>query len=186
MNLGYFFLYYGIIIQIIFCMFIFNPKLEWAILISMFYTSILLIFGIASEINKANVSTFMTTFIESSQVQTVKELLVKITKKPVDDYLKYLILIPSVLNLASIKLITNYDGNKEIHKSRSRLKQLDTAKILICLHIFLLAIVILFGFYMSLEMPMIAIYAFGLLCVVSLVELGSSIFVYVSYDDKKM
>jgi len=187
MDLGRFFLYYWIAIQILFCMFIFNPKLEWALLIAMFYTIILFIFGLASEINTQTPNPFMDKFLVLSPVKSIKETIENITKIDVTEYLKYLILIPSAFNLASIKLITNYDGNKKIHKSKSRLRQLDMVKILICLNVFLLAFIVLFGFPTSyLPIPInipsiVPIFALGLLYVVSIIELLASISVYISY-----
>lgn len=200
MYLGRFFLYYGIAIQILFCMFIFNPKLEWALFIAMFYAGILFIFGLASEINPPplansipNTNAFMSKFIELNIVKTISEFFkkntesfprLKIDGNEIKNYLKYLILVPSAINLASIKLITNYDGNKKMHKSKSKMKQLDTAKFLICMHVFLLAIIVLFGFpssYMPIDLPNIPLYALGLLSIVSIAELFTSISIYISY-----
>lgn len=191
MYLGRFFLYYGIAIQILFCMFIFNPKLEWALFVAMFYAGILFIFGLASEINPPsltngapNTNVFMGKFIGLTPVKSFGEFVKNSTNIEIAEYLKYLILIPPAFNLASIKLITNYDGNKKIHKSKSKLKQLDTAKFLICMHVFLLAIIVLFGFpssYMPIDLPNIPLYALGLLSIVSIAELFTSISIYISY-----
>jgi hypothetical protein len=191
MYLGRFFLYYGIAIQILFCMFIFNPKLEWALFVAMFYAGILFIFGLASEINPPsltngapNTNVFMGKFIGLTPVKSFGEFVKNNTNIEIAEYVKYLILIPPAFNLASIKLITNYDGNKKIHKSKSKLKQLDTAKFLICMHVFLLAIIVLFGFpssYMPIDLPNIPLYALGLLSIVSIAELFTSISIYISY-----
>jgi hypothetical protein len=188
MYLGRFFLYYGIAIQILFCMFIFNPKLEWALFIAMFYAGILFIFGLASEINPANgapnTNAFMGKFVGLTPVKSIGEFVKNNTEIEITEYLKYMILLPSAINLASIKLITNYDGNKKMHKSKSKMKQLDTAKFLICIHVFLLAIIVLFGFpslYMPIDLPNIPIYALGLLFIVSIAELFTSISIYISY-----
>lgn len=187
MDLGRFFLYYGIAFQILFCMFIFNPKLEWALLIAMFYTIILFIFGLASEINMQVPNPFMDKFLGLSPVKAIKETIENLTKIDVSEYLKYLILLPSAFNLASIKLITNYDGNKKIHKSKSKLRQLDMVKTLICVNVFLLSIIVFLGFPISyLPIPInipsaIPIFLLGLLYVVSIIELFTSISVYISY-----
>ena len=188
MFLGRLFLYYGIAIQILLCLFIFNPKLEWALFVAMFYTGILFIFGLASEINPLNgapnTNAFMGKFVGLPPVKSIGEFVKNNTEIEITEYLKYLILIPSAFNLASIKLITNYDGNKKIHKSKSKLKQLDTAKFLICMHVFLLAIIVLFGFpssYMPIDLPNIPLYALGLLSIVSIAELFTSISIYISY-----
>jgi uncharacterized membrane protein len=184
MDLGRFFLYYGIAIQIIFCMFIFNPKLEWAVLIAIFYTVILFIFGLASEINSQQPNAFMQKFISSMPVKTIKDLINNYADFDASEYLKYLILLPSAFNLASIKLITNYDGNKKIHKSKSKLKQLDAAKLLICANVFLCAIIVLFGFpssYIQLDMPAIPLFALAFLYLISIAELFTSVSVYISY-----
>lgn len=184
MDLGRFFLYYGIAIQILFCMFIFNPKLEWALLVAIFYTVILFIFGLASEINSQEPNAFMNKFIGSTPVKSIKDIINNYADFDASEYLKYLVLLPSVFNLASIKLITNYDGNKKIHKSKSKLKQLDKAKLLLCAHVFLFTIIVLFGFpssYIQLDMPAIPLFALGLLYMVSIAELFASISVYISY-----
>ena len=188
MYLGRFFLYYGIAIQVLFCMFIFNPKLEWALFIAMFYAGILFIFGLASEINPANgtpnTNAFMGKFVGLTPVKSIGEFVKNNTEIEITEYLKYLILIPSAFNLASIKLITNNYGNKKIQKSKSKMKQLDTAKFLICMHVFLLAIIVLFGFpssYMPIDLPNIPLYALGLLSIVSIAELFTSISIYISY-----
>lgn len=188
MDLGRFFLYYGIAFQILFCLFIFNPKLEWALLIAMFYACILFVFGLASEINTQVPNPFMVKFLGLSPVKSIKDAIDKYANFDVTDYIKYIILIPSAFNLASIKLITNYDGNKKIHRSKSKLRQLDTVKLLICAHVFLLAIIVLFGFppsyiseYMPFPMPNIPLFALGLLYIVSIAELFASISVYISY-----
>ena len=189
MDLGRFFLYYGIAFQILFCLFIFNPKLEWALLIAMFYAYILFLFGLASEINtKQTTNAFMDKFIRFPPIKSIIDIIDKYAYFDATDYIKYLILMPSAFNLASIKLITNYDGNKNIHKSKSKLKQLDTVKFLICFHVFLLTIIVLFGFppsyvstYMPVFMPNIPLYTVLLLYVVSIAELFASISVYISY-----
>jgi len=188
MDLGHFFLYYGIVFQILFCMFIFNPKMEWALLIAMFYACILFIFGLASEINAKSPNVFMNKFMQFHAVKSIVDIIDEYANIDVKDYIKYLILIPSAFNLASIKLITNYDGNKKIHKSKSKLKELDNVKFLICAHVFLITIVVLFGFppsYVSAYMPIvlenIPLYALGLLYIVSIAELFASISVYISY-----
>jgi hypothetical protein len=146
----------------------------------MFYTYILFTFGLASAIALPNIETnnnFIKGFVNSNPVKT----LIDKTKPEIKEYLKYLILIPSALNLASIKLITNYDGNKILHKSKSKSKQLDTAKLLIFAHVFLLAIIVLFGFFITDILENIPLYALGLLYVVSIAELIASIIVYISY-----
>ncbi|MFY7731640.1 MAG: hypothetical protein ACOVRN_19120 [Flavobacterium sp.] len=169
-------------------MFIFNPKLEWALLIAMFYVGILFVFGVASEINTQPTHVFMDKFVNSPPVKSIRDIINKYTEFDATDYLKYLILIPSAFNLASIKLITNYDGNKKIHRSKSKLKQLDNIKLLICAHVFLLAIIVLFGFppsyiseYMPIFMPNIPLGALGLLYIISIAELLASISIYISY-----
>ena len=195
MDLGHFFLYYGIAFQVLFCLFIFNPKLEWALLIAMFYACILFVFGLASEINAKpmingmqTTNAFMDKFSRFPPVKSLVDIIDKYANFDATDYIKYLILIPSAFNLASIKLITNYDGNKKIHKSKSKLKELDAVKFLICAHVFLITIVVLFGFppsyvssYMPIFIPNIPLFALGLLYIVSIAELLASISVHISY-----
>ncbi len=186
MELERFFLYYGITLQIILCIFLFNTKLEWALLISMFYITIIFTYGLVSEIsNQSSTNEFIHNFTDSNAIKSIKEIIKSYTGFDVSNYMKYLIVVPSLFNLASIKLITNYDGNKKIHKSKSKLKQLNRVKQLIYANIFITAIVIIFGLTPSLipiAIPiLIPLYSLGLLYIISLAELIASIIVYISY-----
>jgi hypothetical protein len=186
MEIARFFLYYGLIMHITFCMFIFNPKLEWALLIAMFYTIILFIYGLASAINKATQNAFVYRFNNVIVIKSISEFILNYTPFDATEYLKYLILLPPLFNLASIKLITNYDGNKKIHLSKSKLKLLDATKLLVCASAFLLAIIVFFGFSESFvppiaKNPIIPLVALGLLYMISTAELAMSIIIYLSY-----
>lgn len=161
-------------------MFIFNPKIEWALLISMFYAILLFLFGFASEISTSG--PFITTFNESRIITNILEYIKTYTGKDATLYTKYLILLPSIMNITAVKLITNYDGNKKIHKSKSKRKQLDAIKSLICIHVFLLAIVVIFGFLRPTIIPLtMPLGALGLLYLISIAELITSIMTYISY-----
>jgi hypothetical protein len=182
MDLGRFFLYYGLVLQIILSLFLFNTKLEWALLISLFYIIILFLFGFASEIPAPAPNGFIDAFNGSRVVTNIHTFIKDIAKKDATPYMKYLILLPSIMNLISVKLLTNYDRNKKIHKSKSKLKTLDAAKILLCIHVFLLAIVVFFGFYMPTIIPQIMpLGALGLLYLISIAGLITSIFIHISY-----
>jgi len=181
MDLGRFFLYYGLVLQIILSLFLFNTKLEWALLISLFYIIILFLFGFASELT-ITTNDFINAFNGSRVVTNIQTFIKDTTKKDATPYMKYLILLPSIMNLISVKLLTNYDRNKKIQKSKSKLKTLDAAKILLCIHVFLLAIVVFFGFYMPTIIPQIMpLGALGLLYMISIAGLITSIFIHISY-----
>jgi len=76
---------------------------------------------------------------------------INIIPKKLKDYIgelnpKYLLILPAILHLSSIKLITNNEGNKKIRKSKSKTKQLNRVKIFISLTTILFAIITIFGF----------------------------------------
>ena len=52
MELSKFLLYYAILLQAIFCIYIFNPKMEWALMVGSFYLIILFTYGLTSELYK--------------------------------------------------------------------------------------------------------------------------------------
>jgi hypothetical protein len=193
MKTGKFFLYYSIILQVILCMFLFNTKLEWSLLIGTFYVMLLFSYGLILEIKDANTSIFIDGFNNSRIISEMNNIISSVTGLDVFDYLKYLIAIPVVMNLISVKLISNYEGNREIRKSKSRTKNLDTVKTLFCISILLLLIITIFGFplevisgfikrtpleQLGISIPLLAIPA---LYIISTVELVMSVYIYKSY-----
>jgi len=141
-------LYYTQVILLFFCMYLFNDKLEWIILISSFYMTILFTYGLTSELYKAESENLH--FITNSVLNPIGDA-INIIPKKLKDYIgelnpKYLLILPAILHLSSIKLITNNEGNKKIRKSKSKTKQLNRVKIFISLTTILFAIITIFGF----------------------------------------
>ena len=193
MEVGKFFLYYSIILQVILCMFLFNTKLEWPLLICSFYVMLLFAYGLMLEI-KGDTNVFVDGFNNSRIISEISKIISSITGLYVIEYLKYPIAIPVIINLISIKLISNYEGNRKIRKSKSRTKDLDAVKTLFCISILLLLILTIFGFPLKLisdfikntqQFERLSIYiplfAISALYITSVVELTMSIYIYKSY-----
>jgi len=193
MKAGKFFLYYSIILQVILCMFLFNTKLEWSLLIGTFYVMLLFSYGLILEIKDANTSIFIDGFNNSRIISEMSQMISSVTGLDVLNYLKYLIAIPVIMNLISIKLISNYEGNRKIRKSKSLTKDLDTVKTLFCISILLLLILTIFGFPLEVisgfieNMPLkrlgisIPLLTIPALYIISTVELVMSVYIYKSY-----
>lgn len=188
-ELSKFLLYYALIIQLFFCVYLFNDKLEWVVLIGSFYISILFAYGLISELYKTNVN---PQFISDSKIISgMGELFNSLTANRFNimPYLKYILVIPIVLHLSSIKLITNEKGNKKLRKSKSNTAMLNNSKIFICLTTVLLAIIAILGFSTDIqfiqpildEFKAIPTFATPVLLLVSIVEVILAAIVYASY-----
>lgn len=187
MEAGKFFLYYSIILQIILCMYLSNPKLEWPLLIGSFYVMLLFMYGLILEIKDPNTSLFMNEFKSSRAIKEIGQIITSMTGLDANDYLKYLLLIPVIITAISIKLITNYDGNRKIRQSKSQTKNLDAIKNLICFSVLLLFILTVFGFPLESSpnfvksVTWVPLFTIPALFIVSIIELAMSIFIYKSY-----
>jgi len=184
-----FMLYYALIAQLFFCVYLFNDKLEWVMLIGSFYISILFAYGLISELYNFEVT---PKFISDSEIiKSLGELFNTITanKFNIMPYLKYILVIPIILHLSSIKLITNNKGNKKMKKSKSKTKLLNSAKIFICITTILFGIIAVFGFKLNIEfikpimdkLEFMPSYATPLLLLVSIIEVMLASIVYQSY-----
>jgi hypothetical protein len=185
-------LYYALIVQLIFCLYLFNDKLEWVMLIGSFYISILFTYGLISELYK-NVEA--PEFIRySDMLNNMGGLFNMIIANKFDiiPYLKYILVIPAILHLSSIKLITSDKGNKKLRKSKSKTAMLNNAKLLICLTTALFAIIVIFGFAPEIEFIKslmktkpdifkIPMFAIPVLLLVSIAEVTLAAIVYQSY-----
>lgn len=188
-ELSKFLLYYALIIQIFFCVYLFNDKLEWVMLIGSFYISILFAYGLISELYKTDES---PKFISDSKIISgMGELINSLTanKFNIIPYLKYILLIPIILHLSSIKLITNEKGNKKLRKRKSTANMLNNSKIFICLTTVLFAIIAILGFNPDIQLiqpilyklKAIPTFAIPVLLLVSIVEVILAVIVYKSY-----
>ncbi len=190
-ELSKFMLYYALIAQLFFCAYLFNDKLEWVMLIGSFYISILFAYGLISELYKLDEP---PKFISESEIlKSLGGLFNSLTADKFDimPYLKYILVIPIILHLSSIKLITNDKGNKKLRKSKSKTAMLNNVKIFICLTTVLFGIITIFGFAPNIEFikPVMSkinglnlpSYAIPLVLLVSIVEVTLASFVYQSY-----
>lgn len=188
-ELSKFMLYYALIVQLFFCLYLFNDKLEWVMLIGSFYISILFAYGLISELYKNDAAPKFIS--ESEMLKNMGGLLKSLTAIDIIPYLKYILVIPIILHLSSIKLITSDKGNKKLRKSKSKTAMLNNAKLLICLTTALFAIIVIFGFapdiefikpviekLNSLKIPMFTI---PVLLLVSIAEVILATIVYQSY-----
>lgn len=184
-ELSKFMLYYTQVILLIFCIYLFNDKLEWILLISSFYMTILFTYGLTSELYKSD----EIKFIKDSILNPIADAIVpsKFKKTDTTFYSKYLLLIPVILHLSSIKLITNNEGNKKIQKSKSKTKQLNYAKIFICLTTILFAITTILGFnpnifgLNTIGIGIIPTISIPILFIVSIIEIILAVNIYKSY-----
>jgi hypothetical protein len=188
-ELSKFMLYYALIVQLFFCAYLFNDKLEWVMLIGSFYISILFAYGFISELyTRDEAPKFIS---ESEMFKSIGGLFNTITanKFNIMSYLKYILVIPIILHLSSIKLITNDKGNKKLRKSKSKTRMLNNAKTFICLNTVLFGIVTIFGFAPDIEfikhimdnLEFVPSYATPLLLLVSIIEVTLAAIVYQSY-----
>lgn len=188
-ELSKFMLYYALIAQLFFCAYLFNDKLEWVMLIGSFYISILFAYGLISELYKLDEP---PKFISESEIlKSVGGLFKSLTARDIMPHLKYILVIPIILHLSSIKLITNDKGNKKLRKSKSKTAMLNNAKIFIFLTTVLFGIITIFGFTPDIEFikPVMTrldrlnlpSYVMPLLLLVSIVEVILASFVYQSY-----
>jgi len=189
-ELSKFMLYYALIAQLFFCAYLFNDKLEWVMLIGSFYISILFAYGLISELYKVNEA---PQFIRDSRILAdMGGLFNTITARRFGDitpHLKYILVIPVILHISSIKLITNDKGNKKLRKSKSNTEMLNNAKIFICLTTALFGIIAIFGFKPDIgfikpiidKLEFMPSYATPLLLLVSIVEVTLASIVYQSY-----
>jgi hypothetical protein len=159
-------------------------------LIGSFYISILFAYGLISELYKNEQA---PQFIRDSRILAdMGGLFNSITANRfgnVIPYLKYILVIPLILHLSSIKLITNDKGNKKLRKSKSNTEMLNNAKIFICLTTALFGIIAIFGFKPDIgfikpiidKLEFMPSYAIPLILLVSVVEVTLASIVYQSY-----
>ena len=104
MELSKFLLYYAILLQAIFCIYIFNPKMEWALMVSSFYVIILFTYGLTSELYKTvgQSNRFVDAFKSSRFIKATIDSVQATTGVNISDYIIYLISIPAILNAATI------------------------------------------------------------------------------------
>jgi hypothetical protein len=187
MKAGKFFLYYSIVLQIILCMYLSNPKLEWPLLIGSFYVMLIFMYGLILEIKDITTNPFMDEFKSSRAIREIGQIITSTTGLDANDYLKYLMLVPVIITAISIKLITNYDGNRKIRQSKSETKHLDATKVMICISVLLLFILTIFGFPLESTPDFIKtatwvpLFTIPALVIVSIVELIMSVYIYKSY-----
>ena len=159
MEVGKFFLYYSIILQVILCMFLFNTKLEWPLLICSFYVMLLFAYGLMLEI-KGDTNVFVDGFNNSRIISEISKIISSITGLYVIEYLKDLdavktlfcisILLLLILTIFGfpLKLISDFIKNTQQFER------------------------------LSIYIPLFAISA---LYITSVVELTMSIYIYKSY-----
>ena len=147
MDISKFLLYYAILLQAIFCIYIFNPKTEWALMVGSFYVLVLFTYGLTSELYKTSdqANRFVDVFKSSQIIKTITESVEAATGFEIDKYIMYLIPVPAILNIATIKLVTNYEGNREMRKSKKNTKQLDNIKWLFLVSVVLYLLVTIIG-----------------------------------------
>ena len=151
MELSKFLLYYAILLQAIFCIYIFNPKMEWALMVGSFYVMVLFTYGLTSELYKTTdqPNPFVEAFKSSKLIKATIDSIKSVTGQNINDYIIYLIPIPAILNIATIKLVTNYEGNNEIRKSKRRTKKLANVKWLLLVSVLLYGLIAFIGFPMQ-------------------------------------
>ena len=89
--------------------------------------------------------------------------------------------------MATIKLVTNYEGNKEIRKSKKRTAQLANVKWLFLTSVLLYVLIVAIGFPVQI-MPdviknatVVPLFAIPTLFALTIANLGMAIYVYKSY-----
>ena len=193
MDLSKFLLYYAILLQIIFCIYIFNPKMEWALMTGSFYVMVLFAYGITSELYKTSDQTnrFVDAFKSSKIIKAITESVEAATGLDIDKYIMYLIPIPAILNIATIKLVTNYEGNREIRKSKKRTEQLNNIKWLLLVSVVLYLLVTIIGFPLDyapdiiIKATSIPLFAIPTLYLFSIANLVMAIYVWGTYRGNK-
>lgn len=189
MELSKFLLYYAILLQAIFCIYIFNPKMEWALMVGSFYLIILFTYGLTSELYKTvgQSNRFVDAFKSSRFIKATIDSVQATTGVNISDYIIYLISVPAILSMATIKLVTNYEGNKEIRKSKKRTAQLANVKWLFLVSVLLYVLIVAIGFPVQI-MPdviknatVVPLFAIPTLFALTIANLGMAIYVYKSY-----
>ena len=189
MELSKFLLYYAILLQAIFCIYIFNPKMEWALMIGSFYVMVLFTYGLTSELYKITdqPNQFVEAFKSSKLIKATIDSINSVTGQNISDYIIFLISIPAILNIATIKLVTNYEGNKEIRKSKRRTSQLNNVKWLLLVSVLLYGLIALIGFPMPIipdvikNATIVPLLAIPALYAFSIANLVMAINIYKSY-----
>ena len=194
MELSKFLLYYAILLQAIFCIYIFNPKMEWALMVGSFYVMVLFTYGLTSELYKTTdqkttdqPNPFVEAFKSSKLIKATIDSIKSVTGQNINDYIIYLIPIPAILNIATIKLVTNYEGNNEIRKSKRRTKKLANVKWLLLVSVLLYGLIAFIGFPMQMvpdvikNATIIPLLAIPALYAFSIANLVMSINIYKSY-----
>jgi hypothetical protein len=189
MELSKFLLYYAILLQAVFCIYIFNTKMEWALMIGSFYLMILFTYGLTSELYKVadQSNLFVEAFKSSQLIKATIDSVQATTGVNISNYIIYLISVPAILNMATIKLVTNYEGNKEMRKSKMRTAQLANVKWLFLVSILLYTLIALIGFPIQMtpvllkKATIIPLFAIPALYLLSIANLGMAIYVYKSY-----
>ena len=174
-----FLLYYSAALQSILCLYIFNPKMEWIVLTSIFFVMIIYGFGLISSINKG--SPFVTSFVNLDFVIRLGSFIPGYK----DMVVKYIIALPLVLNLISVKLVSSYEGNKRLSSNKQFARRMMAMKTLFCINVLLLALTAMFGFppegIAYLQYPMIALFALPVSLLLSIVQLVISGLIFDAY-----
>ena len=92
--------------------------MEWALMVGSFYLMVLFAYGLTSELYKSPNTNKLLQALNSLGFTIANPMLQSIGKT----IGKYLIALPAILNIVTIKLVTNYEGNREIRKSKKRTK----------------------------------------------------------------
>jgi hypothetical protein len=174
-----FLLYYSTALQSLLCLYIFNPKMEWIVLVSIFFVMIIYGFGLISSINKG--SPFVTSFVNLDLIVRLGSFIPGYK----DMVLKYIIALPLVLNLISVKLVSNYEGNKRLSSNKQFARRMTAMKTLFCINVLLFALIAIFGFPLEgityLQYPMVALFALPVSLLLSMVQLVISGFIFDAY-----
>lgn len=187
MELSKFLLYYAILLQAIFCIYIFNPKMEWALMAGSFYLMVLFTYGLTSELYKNTDQPFVNAFKSSKLIKATIDSIQATTGVNISDYIIYLIPIPAILNIATIKLVTNYEGNNEIRKSKRRTSHLANVKWLLLVSVLLYGLIAFIGFPIQMvpdvikNATIIPLLAIPTLYAFSIANLVMAINIYKSY-----
>jgi hypothetical protein len=124
--------------------------MEWALMVGSFYVMVLFTYGLTSELYKTvgQSNLFVDAFKSTKLIKAIIDSINSATGQNITNYIIYLIPIPAILNIATIKLVTNYEGNNEIRKSKRRTAHLANVKWLLLVSVLLYALIAFIGFPM--------------------------------------
>ena len=161
--------------------------MEWALMVGSFYLMVLFAYGLTSELYKyTNTNKFLQAL--NSLGFTIANPMLQSIGKTIG---KYLIALPAILNIVTIKLVTNYEGNREIRKSKKRTKQLNAVKWLFLINVFLYVLIVFMGFPIQMindalndvikDTTVVPLIAIPVLYIFSIANLVMSIYLYNTY-----